>query len=247
MKATNFIGPIILFALWEGITRTHLVNTFFLPSPGVVFLQLVALIIHGAIIKDLLFTLERVAMAFLLATVVGVPLGLFLGSQENLYRSVEFIIDFFRSTPATALFPLFLLLFGVTDVSKIAVTTFTTGLIIIFNTAYGVMRAERSRILAAHIMGASRAQIFFQILFWESLPQTFIGLRSAISLALVVVVVTEMFIGTNRGLGRAIIDAQITYEIPTMYAVIFLTGLIGYALNFLFLFLEKKILHWCGN
>lgn len=247
MKATNFIGPIILFALWEGITKTHFVNTFFLPSPGAVFLQLVVLIIHGQIIKDLLFTLERVAAAFLLATALGVPLGLFLGSKENLYRSVEFVIDFFRSTPATALFPLFLLLFGVTDISKIAVTTFTTGLIIIFNTAYGVMRAERSRILAARIMGASRAQIFFKILFWESLPQTFIGLRSAISLALVVVVVTEMFIGTNHGLGRAIIDAQITYEIPTMYAAIFLTGLIGYALNFLFLFLEKKILHWCGN
>ncbi len=82
------------------------------------------------------------------------------------------------------------------------------------------------------------------VLIWESLPQTFVGLRSAASLSLVVIVVTEMFIGTNMGLGRKIIDAQLTYEITTMYAVILLTGIIGYTFNMFFLSVEKKVLHW---
>ena len=120
-------------------------------------------------------------------------------------------------------------------------------LIIIFNTAHGVMNVKNSRVLAAKIMGATKSQIFKWILFWESLPQTFIGLRSAISLSLVVIIVTEMFIGTTSGLGRRIIDSQITYEIPTMYAVILLTGIIGYLLNLVFLLIEKRLIHWMGK
>ena len=201
----------------------------------------------GAILGDLISTLQRVILAFIMALVIGLPLGLLLGSKEKIYRSVEFIIDFFRSTPATALFPLFLLVFGITDKSKIAVAAFASMLIIIFNTAYGVMHAKKSRVLAAQIMGATKAQIFRWILFWESLPQTFIGLRSAISLSLVLIVVTEMFIGTTSGLGRKIIDSQITYEIPTMYATILLAGIIGYLLNLLFLEVEKRFLHWSGK
>jgi NitT/TauT family transport system permease protein len=109
------------------------------------------------------------------------------------------------------------------------------------------MHAKKSRVLAAQIMGATKAQIFRWILFWESLPQTFIGLRSAVSLSLVIIVVTEMFIGTTSGLGRKIIDSQITYEIPTMYATILLAGIVGYLLNLFFLTIEKRFLHWSGK
>ena len=109
------------------------------------------------------------------------------------------------------------------------------------------MHAKKSRILAAKIMGANRAQIFYWILFWESLPQTFIGLRSAISLSLVIVIVTEMFIGTPFGLGKMINDSQIIYEISTMYAIILLVGAIGYLLNLLLILIEGKTIHWRGR
>jgi len=79
------------------------------------------------------------------------------------------------------------------------------------------------------------------------LPQTVIGLRSAVSFSLVIIIVTEMFIGTDSGLGRKIIDSQITYEIPTMYATILLTGIIGYLFNLLFSVAEKRFLHWSGK
>ena len=247
MKKYNIIGPILLILVWAVASQLQLVDKFFLPDPFTVIKKLIELIGSGAILGDLFSTLGRVILSFIIALVVGLPLGLFLGRSEKIYRSVEFIIDFFRSTPATALFPLFLLVFGITDKSKIAVAAFASMLIIIFNTAYGVMNAKKSRVLAAQIMGATKAQIFRWILFWESLPQTFIGLRSAISLSLVVIIVTEMFIGTTSGLGRKIIDSQITYEISTMYAVILLTGILGYLLNLLFLAVEKRVLHWSGK
>jgi len=247
MRKYTFIGPILLIFIWAVAAQLQLIDKFFLPDPFTTIKKLFDLLVSGAILGDLISTLQRVILAFIMALVIGLPLGLLLGSKEKIYRSVEFIIDFFRSTPATALFPLFLLVFGITDKSKIAVAAFASMLIIIFNTAYGVMHAKKSRVLAAQIMGATKAQIFRWILFWESLPQTFIGLRSAISLSLVLIVVTEMFIGTTSGLGRKIIDSQITYEIPTMYATILLAGIIGYLLNLLFLEVEKRFLHWSGK
>lgn len=247
MRKFTFIGPILLILIWAVAAQLELIDKFFLPDPFTTIKKLFELLLSGAILGDLFSTLERVVLAFIIALVIGLPLGLILGRAEKIYRSVEFIIDFFRSTPATALFPLFLLVFGVTDQSKIAVAAFASVLIIIFNTAYGVMHAKKSRVLAAQIMGATKAQIFRWILFWESLPQTFIGLRSAISLSLVLVVVTEMFIGTNVGLGKKIIDSQITYEIPTMYAAVLLTGIVGYLLNLFFIILEKRFLHWSGK
>ncbi len=247
MRKYNFIGPILLILVWAVITQLELIDAFFLPDPFVVVKELFEIIVTGNILGDFVSTLARVAIAFLISLLIGLPLGLFLGRKEKIYRSAEFVIDFFRSTPATALFPLFLLVFGITDKSKIAVAAFSSMLIIIFNTAYGVMHTKKSRVLAAQIMGATEAQIFRWILFWESLPQTFIGLRSAVSLSLVIIVVTEMFIGSTSGLGRRIIDAQITYEITTMYAVILLTGITGYLLNLLFLIIERKFLHWSGK
>ena len=247
MRKYTFIGPILLIFIWAVAAQLQLIDKFFLPDPFTTIGKLFQLLVSGAIIGDLISTLERVILAFIIALIIGLPLGLLLGRTEKIYRSVEFIIDFFRSTPATALFPLFLLVFGITDKSKIAVAAFSSMLIIIFNTAYGVMHAKKSRVLAAQIMGATKAQIFRWILFWESLPQTFTGLRSAVSLSLVLIVVTEMFIGTTSGLGRKIIDSQITYEIPTMYATILLSGIVGYLLNLLFLAVEKRFLHWSGK
>jgi NitT/TauT family transport system permease protein len=81
----------------------------------------------------------------------------------------------------------------------------------------------------------------------ESLPQTFIGLRSGISISLVIVIVAEMFIGTEQGLGKRIIDAQQILNVKDMYASILVTGILGYFLNMLFLLVEKRFIHWSGK
>src|SRR4030095_12820113 len=101
--------------------------------------------------------------------------------------------------------------------------------------------------MAAKVMGASRWQIFKDVLIWESLQPTFVGLRSAISMALVIVIVAEMFIGSDNGLCHRIIHAQQWLTVKSMYAAIFAAGVLGYALNVLFLLIERRIVHWSGR
>ncbi|MAG02967.1 taurine ABC transporter permease [Candidatus Pacearchaeota archaeon] len=247
MKKITLIGPIVFIILWAIISKLNIIDSFFLSNPVETFETLFLLIKSGEIIPDIIATLSRTLKAFIIAAIIGVPLGLFLGESDKIYESFEFVIDFFRSTPATALFPLFLLVFGIDDSSKIAVAAFGASLIIIFSTAYGVMNAKKSRILAAKIMGANKWQRFKHVIFWESLPETVIGLRHAISMSLIIIIVTEMFIGTNVGLGHRIIDSQYIYSIDSMYAAIIVTGILGYLLNYSLLFLERMYVHWAGK
>jgi len=246
-KALPFVGPIALFILWDLVVRLGLIKVILLPTPAATIGALLTGLAGGPLLLDFGVTVMRTLEAFLIAAVVGVPLGVLLGSNERAYRSVEFLIDFFRSTPSSALIPLFLLIFGVSDVNKVAIAAFGALLIVLFNSAYGVINARKQRVMAAKVMGASRWQIFKDVLIWESLQPTFVGLRSAVSMALVIVIVAEMFIGSDNGLGHRIIDAQQVLNVKSMYAAILAAGALGYALNVLFLVAEKRIVHWSGR
>jgi len=241
------LGPFILFAVWWLAWALDLVDKNLLPSPVDTLVDTTAAIFHGDMLRDLGRTVVRVGYAFAIAAILGVPIGIALGANANVYRSLEFIIDLFRSTPATAMFPLFLLLFGLGDLAKIAVAGFAAWLVVVFNTAYGVMHARQTRIQAARSMGASQLQVFRDVIFFETLPQTFVGLRTAVSMALVVIIVAEMFIGAVDGLGHRIIDAQISYQLTDMYGSILVSGALGYALNLFFLIIEQTFVHWSGR
>lgn len=239
------IGVAVMLALWYLAVKTRVIDPVLLPLPTDTA-KAAWKGFSGKLGTDFLITLERTALAIALASAIGIPIGLILGASEKLYRSLEFVVDFFRSTPATAIFPLFLLLFGVDDKTKVYVATFAASLAIIFNVAYGVMNARKTRLLAAWLMGARRHQILLVILL-ESFPQTFIGLRTGVSLALIVVIVAEMFIGSKDGLGNSIFEAQQLFEMPAMYASIFAAGALGYGLNLLFRLIEKRVVHWAGK
>ena len=246
-KLLPFVGPVALFIVWDLVVRAGLIKAILLPTPWATLGALATGLAGGPLLLDFGVTVLRTLEAFLIAAVVGVPLGVLLGSNEKAYRSVEFLIDFFRSTPSSALIPLFLLIFGVSDVNKVAIAAFGALLIVLFNSAYGVINARKQRVMAARVMGASRWQIFKDVLIWESLQPTFVGLRSAVSMALVIVIVAEMFIGSDSGLGHRIIDAQQVLNVKSMYAAILAAGALGYGLNVLFLVAERKIVHWSGR
>ena len=241
------LGPLLLLALWQLAISAHWVKAVLLPPPGETLAHLGSVLTSGAILPDLWATVYRTLTSFGIAVAIGVPLGVALGASEGAYRSVEFLIDFFRSTPSSALIPLFLLIFGITDVNKIAIASFGALLIVLFNSAYGVMNAKKTRVMAAQIMGVSRWHVFKDVLLMESLAQTFVGLRSAVSMALVIVIVAEMFIGSETGLGHRIIDAQQVFNVKEMYCSILVTGALGYLLNLGFLLAEKRLIHWSGK
>jgi len=90
-------------------------------------------------------------------------------------------------------------------------------------------------------------EILYHVRFKEALPLIFVGLRTAISLTVIVVVVIEMFVGTHIGIGKMLIDASYTYNIPKLYAGTLLIGIVGYLLNLSIIRIEKKVVHWHGK
>mgnify|MGYP001563427859 CR=1 len=249
MKNTRYIliGPFAILLIWFVVTTSGLVNPLFLPKPDITFGKFISLFGQGIILPDIAMTLYRVFFGFLLAVLLGVPLGLLFGLSARFYASFELIIEFFRSLPSTALFPLFLLVFGIGDAAKIAIVVFVSFWIILISTASGVLHSSKTRHKVAQSFGANQWQMLTNITFMEALPQIVMGLRVAVSISFIVVVVTEMFIGTNVGLGQRIYDSYLTYRVPELYATLIIIGLLGYIVNKGLIFLERKTLHWTGR
>lgn len=245
-RAIFFIGPMAAFMTWWFIGAIRLIDPLYFPSLP----ELISAFPHVLAKNNsahLWTTAYRTLISFVLAGSSAIPLGIFMGSNNKIYNALEFLIDFFRSLPAPALFPLFLLFFGIGDGAKIAAAFFVAFWVILINAIYGVWSSSKLRVQVAKVFRATRLQIFREITIPEALPQIFVGLRVALSLALILVVVTEMFIGTSSGLGLQIFNSYASYQIPELYAYILVVGFLGYALNKGFLVLEKKIIHWGGK
>lgn len=248
MRFLFIFGVLIIIASWIIVQSLGLFGKLFVASPYEVLIALVDLFGQkNSIIFDIISTLIRMSAGFTIAAAIGIPVGIVMGYSRTIYEMFQPLVDFLRSIPATALFPLFLLFFGINDESKIAVVVYGSGLIIIINAMYGVHHSSKTRTLYAKTLNASSSQIFRKIIFFEALPHVFVGLRQALSISLILVIVTEMFVGTNSGLGQKIFDFHLTYKIPEMFAAIIISGIIGYLLNVGFLRFEKRIIHWVGK
>lgn len=232
-------------ALWAALTETGLVDPLFLAPPG----KTAAALWRGLFGSHelswaLLYTLRRALSGFVIASLLGVPLGLLVGGVPQVDRIFGRTIDGLRSMPATALFPAFLLVFGIGEASKVAVATFVCLWALVIYTAYGVRSSGGTRRHLLRLHGVSAAQIFFDGLFYPALPSILGGMRTSLSLALVVTISVEMLIGTKFGLGQTIYIAQSTYAIPTMYAAIILAALAGILINYLFQLLTRVCVRW---
>lgn len=239
--------PTVFLCCWQAVFYFKLASPLFIPEPYETLVQLLESLRNGSMLRDIAYTLYRVITSFSIAAIIGVPLGLLMGYSRRLYHALEFTVEFIRGIPPTALFPLFLLAFGIGDGSKFAITASGTGMVILINSMYGVHFAKELRVLVAKTMKVKNSDLFRKVIFPEALPQIFSGFRVAISLALILVIVTEMFIGTNAGLGKRIIDAQLVYDTTDMYAAIFVSGIIGFTLNKITILIEKKVVHWKGK
>lgn len=170
-----------------------------------------------------------------------------MGFIPTLYKSLEFLVDFFRSIPPIALFPLFLLTLGLGEWSKLGVPFYGCTLVIIINSVYGVLNVSALRRIVGMVYGFSRWRVFLKIVLPDSLPQVFVGMRTASSLALVLTVVVEMLIGSQNGLGKKIYDYQLLFDTPEMYVAIISTGAIGYLFNQGFVKVEHSLVHWADK
>lgn len=222
-----------------------LVDPLFLSSPRNTLRALFDGFVRSATLRwDLLYTLGRALGGFLIATILGVPLGLFVGGVSRANKILGSLIDGLRSMPATALFPVFLLVFGAGEKSKIAVATFVCLWAMVIYTAAGVRISGETRRFLLKLHNVSRSQFFVDGLFYPALPSILGGMQTTLSLSLVVTIGAEMLIGTSIGLGQTIYISQSTYVIPTMYAAIALAACAGMVLNTILRKLIPVIIYW---
>ncbi|MBI2148353.1 ABC transporter permease subunit [Candidatus Woesearchaeota archaeon] len=238
-------GIIILIFIWEIIVL--LSGSIFLPSSFEIGKGFVKLLDNIYFYSDIGATLIRMFLGLIISILIGIPLGLFFGYYGRIYLLFEFIIDFLRSIPPPTLFPLFMLIFGIGNVSKIAPVVFMCTFFILINTMYGVKNVKDIRLKTGKLFRLSKFSLVKNIIIPEALPYIAAGLRISISLSLILSIVFEMFVGTKYGIGQRIINFQLLYDIPEMYAMIIVAGLFGYIVNNVFVYYEKKTIHWSGK
>ncbi|HEV2479269.1 MAG TPA: ABC transporter permease [Puia sp.] len=243
-KALPYVGILMLGGLWHLVKLAFLRNNNYIPWPAETILRAYGLMVKDTAWKDMSYTLQRFIVGYAIAVAAGIPAGMLLGYFKKSYALLGVIVDFCRSIPVTALFPLFILFFGISSMTITAMVTTSCVFVILLNTAYGVIYVNENRLRMMRSLHAGWLQQFREVIFFEALPFIFVGLRISVSFALIVVVVVEMFIGTQYGLGSRIYKAYETFLVADVYALILIIGVLGYAVNKLILLAERRCIHW---
>lgn len=247
MKQTWIIGILFFLLLWFLITVTGLVNRIFLPDPIAVLGKFVFLIYSGDIYRDFVATVWRTLAGFAMGCTLGVVVGLVMGNYRAIYGTMEFPVDFFRSIPPTALFPLFIVIWGLGDQVKVFIAAWSSSMVVLINSVYGMRNVAKIRIMVAKTKKLSQFKTFYKVMIPDSLPYIVAGARIGLSLALVVEVVAEMFLGSHTGLGSRIFDATTIFEMEEAYAIVLLVGVVGYCFNKAIMLIERRFVHWAGK
>ena len=236
-----------LLGAWALVTALRLIDPIVLPAPWSVA-QAVPGMLRERLLADIGLTLGRVLAALAFACVFGIPAGLFLGYRRRTYEILEGPLHALRSIPASALFPLFLIVAGVGETSIVALAAYPSLLVILVNAVSGAALANQRRLYQARLLNLTTLQMVSEVLFYEALPSIFDGIRTAVSYSLVLVVAVEMFIGLGeRGLGRGIYLYQSSYRIPETYGAIIIAGMIGILLNWAVTEVQNHMLRWLPN
>lgn len=237
-------GFLALFAIWAILYLFKIYDPLLIPSPIEVFKRLAALFVSKDFLLNLLATFARVIVAFVISAVLGIFFGLILGYYRIADLSTESLIDFIRSIPGIALFPLFILFFGIGDISRLLVAVLIAAPTILISTKYGVINSNKMRKNLYKIYNLKKLDMFKRVILPEASPYIFNGLRVALSLTIIVIIVTEMLLGTEYGLGQLLVTSQYHFDTPLMYSIIIVLGIVGFLLNYAFNRIEKKLFHW---
>lgn len=192
---------------------------------------------------DLIPSLERMMIGYALAIIFGVGLGMLFGRIEILRRACDNLIQFGRSVPGTALVPIGIVVIGIGNTTKIIIISFVCLFPILLNTIDGVHSVERLQVDVARVYQLRRRQTLFRVILPASAPQAFVGMRIALAVAFVMMIITEMVAATN-GIGYVTLSAEEQLQIPQMWAGMILLGILGYLFNLLFVGVERRIMGW---
>ncbi|HEU4976313.1 MAG TPA: ABC transporter permease [Baekduia sp.] len=237
------LAVLAVLALLELVTAIGFLPQRHFPLVSDDFRALVEQLGDGGFWTQVGQTLEGWAIGFGLASVIGIALGIVIGSSEALHSATRVIVEFLRPIPSVALIPLAVLIYGTGLQSKVFLATFAATWPVLVQAIYGVRDVDPVAMDTARAFGFGRLARMRSVALPSSVPYVVTGLRIASATALILVVTAELVIGAP-GLGQAINVARSGGDFELMYALIIATGLLGWGLNTVFVTIERRLLRW---
>lgn len=233
-------------ALWEVAPRVGWMNPIFFPPLSVVLAALGDMIASGELGRHIGISLQRAAIGFILAVIIAIPLGFLMGRYSLFEKLTDLLVQTLRNTSQFALLPVFVLLLGIGEASKIAITFYAAVFFLLINTIVGVKSVDPLLLKAARSMGTSERDLFRKVIFPSAIPSIVAGARLGIKTSLFSVIAAEM-LAARSGIGYLIQNSQLMLKSADMYAGIITLTIVGLALNYALVAIERRATHWRAN
>ncbi|GAA3140579.1 ABC transporter permease [Planomonospora alba] len=233
----------VLAALWESLPRLEVVDPTFLTPLSQVLAAWWDLLLSGQLVEHLQASLLRSLAGFTLAVAVTVPLGLLIGWYRPVAELLDPVLELFRNTAALALLPVFTLVLGLGETSKVSIIVYACAWPILLNTIAGVRGVDPLLVKSARSMGLPPLRLFQKVILPAAVPTVFTGVRLAGAASILVLIAAEM-VGAKAGLGYLINAAQFNFRVPDMYAGIITISVLGLLFNLLLVRLERRFSTW---
>ncbi|MBJ6724320.1 ABC transporter permease [Geomesophilobacter sediminis] len=238
------LSILLFFVVWQLLPKLGGIVETFITPPTVVFATLVDLFREGDLLSHVGVSLYRSAAGFAGAAAVAIPLGFLLGGNFRTFqRLVGPVLRFLGQVNPFSLFPLFILLFGIGEFSKVAMIFWVCIWPILFNTINAVKGIDPLLVKSARSLGTGVVTLFFKVILPDASPGIFHGLKMGCSTAFFMLIAAEM-IGASAGLGWMVWNAQINFQMPQLFAATVLISTLGLTLNFSLGLLESRLVGW---
>ncbi|MCC7546516.1 MAG: ABC transporter permease [Burkholderiales bacterium] len=235
-----------LFVLWHVLTRTEILPPFFFGEPLQVLARIWDWFSTGRILPHLGVTLLETLLAFLLGTVLGLAAGLWLGLSPRAARLLDPYITAFNSMPRVILAPIFAVWFGLGIWSKVLLGVTLVFFIVFFSVYHGVREVSPVLLDNARMLGASRMQLLRHVYLPSAMGWVFASLHTSVGMAFVGAVVGE-YLGSARGVGYLILQAEGVFDVNTVFAGVIVLTLAALLLDRLVTLLERRLMSWRPN
>ena len=236
----QFLGGFVsLFLTWH-LVATYVVPSVLFPPPLNVLGKAVLLFQDGTLIENVWASLKRILLGFALGSLLGMPIGLAIGSFAIVGRILEPWTEFLRFIPSVAMITIAVIWFGIGEESKIFLIIYTTIFVVILNTAAGVSAIAPNKLRAARALGASSAQVFIFVAFPATVPYILTGMRLAMANSFVTIVAAEL-IASDVGLGRMLWNGRLYMLVDEIFVALVTLGLLGFSVDRIFRVLVKRL------
>ncbi|MFZ2948508.1 MAG: ABC transporter permease [Desulfuromonadaceae bacterium] len=237
------LAIMVFLTVWELLPRFGLFDPMFFPPFSDVVKAFYDALASGELFTHIAASLKRSFTGLFLAVVIAVPLGIFIGWFGRFEQFLDPLLQVFRNTSTFALMPVFIIFFGINEVSKIAIILWGCTWPLLINSISGVKNVDPLLVKSARSMGTSNFWLFFKVILPASTPGILTGFRLSATHSILILVASEMM-GASSGLGYMIHYQEQMFNIPAMYAGVVTLSLIGLAMNFVIVKLDSKILSW---